>query len=90
MDHLDTKVTELLQVYNDENVTVTIFGRPELIRKITPKDYQYVTPSSIGPVQLDFVKTVVTSDKRTYQFISTSKFVFCLYFNKTVIAYFSK
>ena len=73
MDHLDTKVTELLQVYNDENVTVTIFGRPELIRKITPKDYQYVTPSSIGPVMLDYKKTVKTSDNRIYQFISSNK-----------------
>ena len=44
MDYLDTQVTYLLQVLNDENVTVSIFGRPELIRKITPKEYSYVTP----------------------------------------------
>ena len=73
MDHLDTQVTQLLQVLNDENVTVTIFGRPELIRKITPKDYQYQTPSSIGPVMLDYKKTVKTSDNRIYQFISSNK-----------------
>lgn len=73
MDHLDTQVTNLLQVLNDENMTVTIFGRPELIRKISPKEYTYTTPSSIGPVTLDYKKTVKTSDNRIYQFISSNK-----------------
>ena len=74
MDHLDTQVTTLLQVLNDENMTITIFGRPELIRKITPKQYTYATPASIGPVMLDYKKTIVnTSDNRVYQFISSNK-----------------
>ena len=73
MDFLDTHVTTLLQVLNDENMTVSIFGRPELIRKITPKEYTYQTPSSIGPVQLDYKKTVKTTDNRIYQFISSNK-----------------
>lgn len=73
MDYLDTQITTMLQVLNDENMTVTIFGRPELIRKITPKDYTYTTPSSIGPVMLDYKKTVKTSDNRIYQFISSNK-----------------
>lgn len=73
MDYLDTQVTYLLQVLNDENVTISIFGRPELIRKITPKEYSYVTPSNIGPVMLDYKKTVKTSDNRVYQFISSNK-----------------
>ena len=73
MDYLDTQVTYLLQVLNDENVTVSIFGRPELIRKITPKEYSYVTPPNIGPVMLDYKKTVKTSDNRIYQFISSNK-----------------
>ena len=73
MDYLDTQVTTMLQVLNDENVTISIFGRPELIRKITPKEYSYVTPSSIGPVMLDYKKTVKTSDNRVYQFISSNK-----------------
>lgn len=72
-DYLDTHVTKMLQVLNDPNMTVTIFGRPDLIRKITPTEYTYQTPSAIGPVELDFVKTVTTSDKRTYQFISSQK-----------------
>lgn len=73
MDSLDTHATQLLHVLNDPNVTFNIIGRDDLIRKITPTDYTYQSPSSIGPVQLDFVKTVVTSDKRTYQFISSDK-----------------
>lgn len=73
MDALDTYVTYLIQVLNDPNMTITIFGRPDLIRKITPTEYTYQTPSSIGPVELDFVKTVTTSDKRVYQFISSDK-----------------
>jgi hypothetical protein len=72
-DYLDTHVTIMLQVLNDPNMTITVFGRPDLIRKITPTEYTYQTPSNIGPVELDFVKTVVTSDKRTYQFISSQK-----------------
>ena len=73
MDFLDTVCTGLYQVLNDPNMTVSIFGSPELVRKITPTEYTYTTPSNIGPVELDFVKTVVTSDKRVYQFISSDK-----------------
>lgn len=73
MDFLDSVTTGLLQVLNDPNMTISVFGAPELVRKITPTEYTYQTPSNIGPVELDFVKTVVTSDKRVYQFISTDK-----------------
>lgn len=73
MDLLDTQVTPLLQVLNDPNMTITVIGRADLIRKITPTEYSYATPSSIGPVELDYTKTVCTSDKRTYQFLSCDK-----------------
>ncbi len=73
MDFLDSVATGLYQVLNDPNMTISIFGAPDLVRKITPTEYTYQTPSNIGPVELDFVKTVVTSDKRVYQFISTDK-----------------
>lgn len=72
-DALDTYVTDMLNVLNDPNMTVTVFGRPDLIRKITPTEYTYQSPQNIGPVELDFTKTVVTSDRRHYQFISSSK-----------------
>lgn len=73
MDYLDSVTTGLFQVLNDPNMTVSIFGSPDIIRKITPSEYTYQTPNSIGPVELDFVKTVVTSDKRVYQFIGSDK-----------------
>ena len=73
MDYFDSVVTGLMQVLNDPNMTISIFGAPDLIRKITPTEYNYTTPSNIGPVDLDFCKTVVTSDKRVYQFVSSDK-----------------
>lgn len=73
MDAMDTHITNLLAVLNDANMTITVFGRPDLIRKLTPTEYTYQSPSSIGPVELDYVKTVVTSDKRVYQFIGSDK-----------------
>lgn len=70
---LDTWVTQMLNIYNDGNVIVNIVGRSDIIRKLTPTQYTWSTPSSVGPFQLDFVKTVQTSDSRTYQFISCDK-----------------
>lgn len=72
-DALDTHVTNMLQVLNDPNMTISIIGRDDIIRKITPTDYTYQSPSSIGPVDLTYTRTVVTSDKRVYNFISTQK-----------------
>lgn len=72
-DALDTYVTEMMQVLNDPNMTITVFGRPDLIRKIKPTIYTYQTPDSIGPVALDFERTVITSDGRAYQFLSSPK-----------------
>ena len=72
-DFFDSQMTKLYQVLNDPNMTVTVFGDPDLVRKITPPSYSYQTPGSIGPVQLDFTKTVVTSDSRVYNFIGSDK-----------------
>lgn len=72
-DYIDKKVTKLVQVLNDPNVTVSIFGDPDLVRSITPTEYRYVAPSSIGPVEIDFTRTIATSDKRVYNFFGTDK-----------------
>lgn len=72
-DYFDTYVTHMLRVLNDPNMTVAVFGEPDIVRKITPKTYTYQAPSNIGPVELDFSKTVVTSDKRVYNFIGSDK-----------------
>ena len=72
-DFFDSQMTKLYQVLNDPNMTVTVFGDPDLVRKITPPSYSYQTPANIGPVQLDYTKTVVTSDSRVYNFIGSDK-----------------
>jgi len=72
-EYFDSQVTKMLQVLNDPNMSVSVFGDPDLIRRITPTEYTYQTPPSIGPVELDFTKTVVTSDRRVYQFIGSDK-----------------
>ena len=73
-DQIDTFCTQLVNILNDPNVTVTFFGRPDIVRKITPTEYSYESPKNIGPVQLEFRKAVHTSDNRSYQFISSQKF----------------
>ena len=73
MDTLDDFITGLITVLRDPNMEICILGRPALIRKITPVEYTYQAPSNIGPIELDFTKTVVTSDKRVYNFISSEK-----------------
>ena len=73
MDQLDMTVTSMLQVLNDPQMTISVIGRPGLISRITPTEYTYTSPSNIGPVELEYVKTVCTSNKRVYNFYSTDK-----------------
>lgn len=73
MDALDNYAQYMIQVLNDPNITISVIGNPAIIRKITPTTYTYQAPSSIGPVELDFTRTVVTSDKRVYNFVSSDK-----------------
>lgn len=74
MDFLDDLVTRMLQVLNDANMTVTIFGDPRIVRKITPGEYSYVAPQNIGPVVLDYTQTICNlKDKRVYNFIGSDK-----------------
>ena len=74
MDFLDSFATKMLQVLNDPNMTFTIFGDPDIVRKITPKEYTYAAPASIGPVTLDYTQTICNiSDKRVYNFIGSDK-----------------
>lgn len=73
MDAFDSYVTSLLQVLNDPNMEITVFGRPDLIRKIKPTEYTYKSPEAIGPVPLDFNRHILTSDGRLYNFISSDK-----------------
>lgn len=74
MEHLDRHVTILSQALNDPSMTVTIFGNPDIVSRLTPNEYTYQSPASIGPMELDYQKTVVNSTmKRVYNFISSDK-----------------
>lgn len=73
MNTLDQYITGLLTILRDPNMQICIVGRPAIIRQITPVEYSYATPANVGPIDLDFKKTVVTSDKRVYNFISSDK-----------------
>ena len=73
MNTLDQSITGLLSVLRDPNMQICVIGRPGIIRQITPTSYTYSTPSNVGAIELDFKKTVVTSDKRVYNFISSDK-----------------
>lgn len=75
MDYLDTVATSMLQVLNDPNMTISVIGRADLIRKITPTSTYTTTqtPTNVGPITLDYCKTVVSTENRVYQFISSDK-----------------
>lgn len=74
MDRLDHYVTQMLQVLNDPNVTISIYADPILITKIAPREHTYQAPANIGPVTLDYTKTVVnTTDGRVYNFVGADK-----------------
>lgn len=75
MDYLDTAGTSMLQVLNDPNMTISVIGRADIIRKITPTTSYTTTqtPTNVGPITLDYCKTVVSTENRVYQFISSDK-----------------
>lgn len=72
-DWLETQVTAMIQVLNDPNMTISIFGDPDLIRKIIPTEVSYETPQNLGPVELDYSRVVYTSNKRHYTFIGSDQ-----------------
>lgn len=75
MDYLDDLVTRMLQVLNDPNMTVTIYGDPRIVRKVTPTEHTYQAPANIGPVTLDYTQTIVNNkDQRVYNFVGSDKF----------------
>ena len=73
-DFFDDYVTRMFQVWNDPNVTVTVYGDPRIIRRLTPSEWTYQAPSNLGAVQLDYTLTVVdTKDHRVYNYVGTDK-----------------
>lgn len=74
MDALDTFVSKLIEAWRDTNVSIGIFGRPDIIRKITPTTYDYKSTDAIGDITLDYSRTISTSEGRVYNFVSSMKF----------------
>lgn len=74
-DFLNGECQELLYVLNDPNMTFTVYGDPDLVRMITPdaNDCTYQSPANIGPVDIDFEKSVYMSNKRLFNFIGSDK-----------------
>lgn len=73
-DTFDLNVQRLLTAYNDPNVTITAFGDPFVISRLIPENISYTSPQSIGPVELDYTRTVFQNTmKIQYQFISSDK-----------------
>lgn len=70
---LESYITDMMQVLNDPNMSISVFGDPDLVRRMTPLEVQYTTPDNIGPVELDFVKSVYTNNKRYYEFVGSDK-----------------
>ena len=74
MDQFKTWVRPMIQVLNDPNVTISVVGRADLIDKLTPEtEVAYTSPDSTASIQMDFRKTVVTSNKMVFQFMSADK-----------------
>lgn len=74
MDFLEDLATKMLQVLNDPNMTITVYGDPRIVRKITPQEYVYEASASIGEVTLDYTRTIVNSkDNRIYNFVGSDK-----------------
>lgn len=73
MDLFESYGTKLLNILNDPDVSFSIFGRTDIVRRLTPTEYTYQSPGTLGNVPLDFTKTIYTSNRRNYNFISSRK-----------------
>ena len=73
MDLFESYATKMINALNDPDMSISVIGRTDIIRRLTPTDYIYQSPSSIGPITLDFKKNVYSSDNRNYSFVSSRK-----------------
>lgn len=73
MNTLDQFVDGLITVLRDPNMEICVIGRPAILDMITPTEYTYQTSANVGPIEMDFSKTVVTNKKKCYKFISSDK-----------------
>lgn len=73
MDMFESYATKMIEALRDPDVNISVIGRTDIVRRLTPTDYVYQSPSSIGPVKLEFSKNVYSSNNRYYSFLSSMK-----------------
>ena len=70
MDFMNRLASRMLQVLNDPNFTITVYGDPLIVDAISPKEWTYKAPGSLGAVQLNYTQTVVCdNNKKVFNFI---------------------
>lgn len=77
MDSLEQFIDGLVTILRDPNMEVCIIGRQALISRITPTEFTYQSNANVGPIQMDFTKTVVSSKNKCYKFIGSDKLNGC-------------
>jgi len=73
MNTLNNYISGLLTVLRDPNMEISLVARPGIIEQIIPQEFSYQTGDNVGPIELNYRKTVVSSTKRVYNFISSDK-----------------
>lgn len=64
MDFMNTLASQMFQVLNDPNFTLTVFGDPILVEKVSPQEWSYQAPGNLGAVTLNYTQTVVNNNNR--------------------------
>lgn len=73
MDMFESFSTKMVEALRDPDMNISVIGRTDIIRRLTPTDFVYQSPSSIGPIKLEFQKNVYSSNNRFYSFYSSLK-----------------
>lgn len=73
MDRFEDFTTAMAQALNDPNIVFSIMADPRIVNKLTPTEFQYSAPSSIGPIEIDFTKTITTNNKKVFKWLGTDK-----------------
>lgn len=70
MDFMNRLAGRMLQVLNDPNFTLTVFGDPLIIDAISPQKYDYKAPGALGAVTLNYTQTIANvNNKKVFNFI---------------------
>lgn len=73
MDRFEDFTTAMAQALNDPNIVFSVMADPRIVNKLTPTQFTYSAPSNIGPIEIDFTKTITTDNKKVYKWLGTDK-----------------